>query len=244
MQLVNIETRSTHSGPEAAEIKKMFSSIASGYDRANTFLSAGVHHLWRKKLVRTSNARPGSRVLDCATGTGDLAIEFKKAVGATGEVIGTDFCPEMLSFAPDKAKKLGLNIRFEVADVTQLSFADNSFDIASISFGIRNVQNPEKGISELYRVLKPGGTLYVLEFGQPPSKVWGGLYQKYSSRMLSTVGGWITGKPEAYKYLEKSAANFPCREDFLALMKRAAPFERLEFEGLTFGVCYIYRATK
>lgn len=246
-----IETPSTESaqaplsaGPQANKIKSMFSSIAGGYDQSNTLLSAGVHHLWRRHLVKYSQVKKGDRVLDCATGTGDLAIEFKKAVGSEGEVIGTDFCAEMLAFAPDKARKLGLDIKFELADVTALPYESNSFDAASISFGIRNVENPARGLAELYRVLKPGGALYVLEFGQPSSKIMGSLYKNYSSKVLSRVGGWITGHPEAYAYLEQSAAKFPCREEFLALMKSASPFSTVEYQTLTFGIVYLYRGIK
>ena len=120
----------------------MFSKVAANYDKGNNVLSMGVHHLWRKKLVKYSDARFGAKVLDCATGTGDLAIEFKKTVGALGSVVGTDFCAEMLIPAPAKAKARGLEVQFEQADVTQLQYADNSFDICSISFGIRNVGDP------------------------------------------------------------------------------------------------------
>ena len=174
------------------KIKAMFSKVASGYDRANDILSAGIHHLWRKKLVKLSGAKSGDSVLDCATGTGDLAIEFKKAVGISGTVIGTDFCKEMLDFAPEKSKRRNLEIRFAVADVTALGFEDNSFDITSISFGIRNVGDPAKGISELARVTKPGGKVCVLEFGQIENPMLNRAYQFYSTKILPKIGGTIT----------------------------------------------------
>jgi demethylmenaquinone methyltransferase/2-methoxy-6-polyprenyl-1,4-benzoquinol methylase len=204
-----------YSGPDPDRIRGMFGSIAGRYDRANTIMSAGVHHLWRRAAVRWSSAKEGDAVLDCATGTGDLAIAFKKAVGS-GRVVGTDFTPEMI----DLARRKSSDITFEVADVTALPFDDDSFDIASISFGIRNVGDPAKGIAEMARVVRPGGHVIVLEFGQPSSRIAGSLYQTYR-RLLPRLGGAVTGERGAYEYLESSAARFPCGDDFVALMRRA-----------------------
>src|SRR5205823_13031339 len=141
------------------------------YDRANTILSGGIHHLWRRRVVRRAGVRAGDKVLDCATGTGDLAIRFAKE-GAS--VVGTDFTPEMIALARAKAPA----IRFEVADVTSLPFEDNSFDVASIGFGIRNVADPVKGIAEMARVAKK---VVILEFGQPRNAVLRALYKFYRS---------------------------------------------------------------
>ena len=232
----------TYQGPRADQVQKMFSQVASGYDRANTVLSAGIHHLWRRKLVAWSRASAGQAVLDCATGTGDLAIQFKKAVGSTGRVVGTDFCPEMLERAPFKAQSMGLDISFSVADVTQLPFGDKEFDISSISFGIRNVENPVKGLSELARVVKPGGYVMVLEFGQVAIPGLSGLYNWYSEKVLPRIGGLITGRPEAYSYLQKSSAKFPCREEFVAMMKSTGQFGEVEYRSLSGGIAYMYRA--
>ena len=227
-------------GPEPARIREMFRSISGRYDRANQVLSAGIHHRWRRKAVQWSGVKPGERVLDCATGTGDLAVAFKHAVGPTGEVIGTDFVPEMLELASRKAP----SIRFETADVTALPYPDQSFDISSISFGIRNVGDPERGIAEMTRVLKPGGRLIVLEFGQPRSRTFGALYDWYRAQVLPRVGGAITGERDAYEYLERSASKFPCGEAFVALMQRSARFASIDFIPLTFGIAYLYRGVK
>lgn len=229
--------------PQAEKIRSMFGEIAGGYDLANTVLSAGIHHLWRKSLVRWSEARPGHHVLDCATGTGDLAIEFKKTVGSEGQVIGTDFCAEMLMPAPLKAERRGLHIQFEQADVTQLPYADASFEIASISFGIRNVQDPLKGLSELARVVRPGGVVMVLEFGQPTLPGLSQAYRFYSNHVLPKIGGLITGRPQAYEYLQNSSAQFPCREDFLALMNQTDRFSKSEYRSLSLGIAYMYKGT-
>jgi len=226
--------------PNPEVIRSMFSKVAANYDKGNDILSMGVHHLWRKKLVKLSGALVGQSVLDCATGTGDLAIEFKKTVGPEGSVIGTDFCAEMLIPAPAKAAAKGLEIRFEQADVTQLNYPDKSFDITSISFGIRNVGNPVKGLQEMARVTKSGGRVMVLEFGQVQIPVFGPLYNFYSEKILPKLGGLVTGQGEAYEYLQKSSAAFPCREEFLSMMRETGSFQDMSYTSLTGGVAYIY----
>jgi demethylmenaquinone methyltransferase/2-methoxy-6-polyprenyl-1,4-benzoquinol methylase len=231
---------SNYTGPDPNRIRSMFASISTRYDRANTVLSGGVHHLWRRKAVHWSNAKPGDAVLDCATGTGDLAIAFRKAVGDRGRVVGTDFVPEMLDVARHKAP----GITFEVADVTKLPYDDASFDVASISFGIRNVNDPCKGIAEMARTLRSGGRLIVLEFGQPRGRFFGALYDFYRRRMMPKLGGMVTGEQGAYEYLESSAGRFPCGDDFVALMRSAADFSSVEFQMLTFGIAYLYRGVK
>jgi demethylmenaquinone methyltransferase/2-methoxy-6-polyprenyl-1,4-benzoquinol methylase len=226
-----------YTGPDAHRIREMFASISGRYDRANQVLSAGVHHLWRKQAVAWSDARPGDRVLDCATGTGDLAIAFAEA-GC--EVTGTDFVPEMLVHAREKAPK----IHFETADVTALPFPDASFDIASISFGIRNVNDPRKGVSELSRVVKSGGRVMILEFGQPPNRLFRRLYDFYRIRILPRLGAAITGKRDAYEYLERSSAKFPCGDAFAQLMRDSGDFIDVQHRPLTLGIAYLYRAVK
>lgn len=229
-----------YTGPDPEKIRSMFASISTRYDRANTVLSAGVHHLWRRRTVRWSAARPGDRVLDCATGTGDLAIAFRNVVGGQGEVIGTDFVPEMLELARVKAPSL----TFDVADVTQLPFADATFDVSSISFGIRNVSDPRKGISELARVVKPGGRVMVLEFGQPRGRAFGALYDFYRRRVLPRVGGMVTGEQDAYEYLERSAGRFPSGPEFVELMRESARFRTIDYVPLTFGIAYLYKGVR
>jgi demethylmenaquinone methyltransferase/2-methoxy-6-polyprenyl-1,4-benzoquinol methylase len=228
-------------GPDAEKIRSMFGEIASSYDRANTILSGGVHHLWRKRLVKWSGAYKGQRILDCATGTGDLALEFKSAVGPTGVVIGTDFCAEMLANAPEKALMRTLEVKFETADVTNLPYETASFDVSSISFGIRNVENPVKALRELARVVRPGGSVMILEFGQPSMPVIRHAYDIYSRYVLPKIGGLITGQANAYEYLQNSSSQFPCAEKFTQLMRESSAFSRCEFKPLTFGVSYMYK---
>ena len=226
--------------PDPEKIRSMFSKVASQYDKANNVLSVGIHHLWRTKLVQLADVKAGMQVLDCATGTGDLAIEFKKNVGSTGSVLGTDFCAEMLESAPQKAKDKNLDIKFELADVTQLQYADNSFDRVSISFGIRNVSDPVKALKEMARVTRNGGKVLVLEFGQMSIPVVSSLYNFYSEKILPKIGGLVTGQGEAYDYLQKSSASFPCREQFLDLMKKSNSFSEMSFTPVSLGIAYIY----
>ena len=227
-------------GPSAPSVKRMFASISGSYDRANQILSFGMHHGWRTAAVRWSGARAGDRVLDCATGTGDLAIAFRRAVGPEGEVVGTDFCDEMIAIASEKAGRAGLSIRYETADVLTLPYDDRSFDIASIAFGIRNVEDPARGLAEMARVVRPGGRVVVLEFGQPGSALFAPLYRFYSRRILPTIGGWVSGERSAYEYLDRTSSRFPAGERFIALMRATGAFRRVESRPLTGGVAYVY----
>lgn len=221
------------------KVKSMFADIAGDYDRVNTILSFGVHHAWRKKAILESEAKPGDHVLDCATGTGDLAIEFKKAVGESGYVLGTDFCAPMIEPAPTKAEKKGLKIDFEVADAMNLPYEDNKFDIASISFGIRNVDEPVTALKEMARVVKPGGRVVILEFGQPK-----GLmrmpYNLYSQHIMPTLGGLLSGNREAYTYLPRTSAAFPAGDKFLELMDESGAFKERKAMSLTGGIAFVY----
>lgn len=223
-------------------VRNMFADIADDYDRVNGILSFGVHHLWRNETVLQSGVRPGDKVLDCATGTGDLAIAFKRAVGMDGEVLGTDFCREMIEHAPEKAEDLGLKVAFEVADAMNLPYEDNRFDIASIAFGIRNVDDPVQALREMGRVVRPGGRVMVLEFGQPK-----GLlrlpYRWYSQHVMPAVGGWLSGNREAYTYLPKTSAAFPAGQAFLDLMDEAGVFSQCRATPLTGGIAYVYVGT-
>ena len=228
--------------PDPERIRKMFSQVAGGYDKANSILSMGVHHLWRKKLVKLSGVGPGGRVLDCATGTGDLAIVFKKIVGSHGSVLGTDFCPDMLQTAPMKARKSNLKINFETADVTELPYDKDLFDVASIAFGIRNVRHPKRAVSEMARVTRPGGVVMVLEFGQVQLLGFKNIYKIYSEKILPILGGWVTGQREAYQYLQHSSSSFPCREKFAELMRGTDKFSEVSWTPLTGGIAYIYKA--
>lgn len=227
----------------SSQVRDMFSSIAPSYDRVNTILSLGTHHSWRKRAVKLAAIGDGDRVLDCATGTGDLAIEMKRTVGPRGAVIGTDFCPEMMVSAPGKAARANLDIDFQQADAMALPFDDAAFDAATIAFGIRNVDDPQQCLREMARVVRPGGKVMVLEFGQPDGLLMGPLYRFYSRFIMPFLGGLVSGNFTAYRYLPQTAAAFPSDRAFLELMTQAAVFEEQQATPLWRGIAYVYVGT-
>lgn len=225
----------------AQTIQAMFSDIAGSYDKANSVLSLGIHHLWKQKVVRMTDLKLGDNVLDCATGTGDLALRYKKKVGPTGQVVGTDFCKAMLDEAPAKAKDQHLDVTFEIADVTALPYEDNRFQATSISFGIRNVNDRIKAYKEMARVTSSDGHVMVLEFGQIETPGIKQAYNFYSHKVLPFVGGLVSGKPEAYQYLNDSSQVFPCGEDFKNEVMATGAYKSVEVTTLSFGIAYIYK---
>ncbi len=218
----------------------MFAGIAPRYDLVNSVLSMGIHHSWRRKAVAASGAQPGHHVLDCACGTGDLSFAFAKAVGNTGQVVGTDFCEPMLEIARDKGMARGATTTFQFADAMSLPFSDDDFDIASISFGIRNVDDPGTCLMEMARTVRPGGRVIVLEFGQPT--LWGfrWIYRQYSRWLMPVIGGLISGDRDAYTYLPETAAEFPSGNQFLELMDDTRAFSEYRAVPLMFGIAWIY----
>lgn len=226
----------------SAEVRQMFSSIATRYDVTNEVMSFGIHRLWRRKAVRLSGAKPGDQVLDCASGTGDLALAFKRRVGESGRVVGTDFCKEMLDHAPAKAARAGLQVEFQVADAMALPFEDKCFDVASIAFGIRNVDDPVQCLREMGRVVRPGGRVVVLEFGQPQG-LFGALFRFYSKVVMPNIGGLLTGNRAAYEYLPRTSAAFPSGDRFLELMDRSGAYKERVAHPMTFGTSYVYVGT-
>jgi len=221
-------------------IREMFATIAPRYDLANEVLSLGIHRRWRRSLVKRAGLPSGAAVLDCATGTGDLAFEFARAVGPNGKVTGIDFCEPMLVGAREKAAQSGLAVELRQADAQQLPFGDASFDLASIAFGIRNVDDPRRCLREMARVVRPGGQVWVLEFGQP-SGWFGRLYGFYNWVVVPNLGHLVTGHRAPYRYLPSTAKAFPSGERFLSLMREADVFSEASAIPLTFGVAYLYR---
>jgi demethylmenaquinone methyltransferase/2-methoxy-6-polyprenyl-1,4-benzoquinol methylase len=225
--------------PDAVTIQRMFADVAPGYDRANRALSLGVDVLWRRATVRTVAPAAGERGLDVCSGTGDLCFALQRA-GAS--MLGADFCAPMLAHTHAKQPSQASRPEFLAADAMSLPFADDSFDFATVAFGIRNVAEPVVALREFGRVVRSGGRVVVLEFCKPRLPVFAQLYGFYFRQVLPRLGKWICGnKSDAYRYLHDSVQAFPEREGFLELMQRAglrAPRQRL----LSGGIAAIYRA--
>lgn len=192
--------------PRGAVIRRMFSELAPGYDRANAWLSAGVHRHWRRRLVEPLPVGFSGRVLDLATGTGDVALALRARVGPAAEIVGADFAEPMLEIARRKAA--GVGVTFRTADAHDLPFEAGCFDFVMIAFGLRNFEDPARGLAEVRRVLRPGGRLLVLEFGRAPGAL-GRVVERVLGLWLPWLGGRITGHRRAYRYLALSSAEFP-----------------------------------
>lgn len=221
----------------------MFADCAPRYDRLNRTLSAGVDVLWRRRTVKRVLAcfDRAPRVLDLCSGTGDLALALARA-GC--EVVGADFCPEMLERAVDKRRRRSPDLPFIAADAEHLPFEDASFDVATVAFGIRNVHDPRRGLEEMARVVRPGGSVFVLEFSKPRAPVFGPAYLWYFRRVLPRIGRLLAPsarRHEAYDYLPESVLRFPEREDFVALMVEAGLGDA-RYELLTLGIASLYQA--
>jgi demethylmenaquinone methyltransferase / 2-methoxy-6-polyprenyl-1,4-benzoquinol methylase len=204
----------------AKAIQQMFSEIAPRYDLLNRVLSAGVDRSWRVAAVQAALEKGPKRVLDLATGTGDIALLLKKVSPQT-EVVGGDFAAPMLELARQKAQKAGVEIPFVQADALNLPFPDSSFDAVTISFGFRNFADYEKSLRELHRVLTNGGRLCILEFPPPPKGGIGVLYRFYFTRILPLIGGLISGSRSAYQYLPESVERFPSPDNLAQMMTKA-----------------------
>lgn len=222
----------------------MFDAIAWRYDFLNHFLTLGIDNLWRNKAVSLITAPEGSTFLDVATGTGDLAVTLvrkKKPV----KVFGIDISEGMLSFGRKKMEKLGLSqqVTLTQEDCEALSFAEGSFEAVTVGFGIRNFLHPDKGLSEMHRVLKPGGEAIILEFSRPKSKLLCKLFDMYFCYVLPLIGKLLSKHSSAYTYLPDSVKEFPYGENFAKLMREAG-FTAVEYHPLTFGVATVYKGVK
>ena len=225
---------------QAQRIREMFAGIAARYDLLNHLLSANVDRRWRNLLVkRVAATLPASdvRVLDVACGTGDLS--FALIAGTQAELVGLDFCRPMLDIAAAKCKERGLTIPFVEGDALNLPFSDQSFDGVSIAFGLRNLASLEEGLRELLRILRPGGTVAVLEFSRPQAPILRTLFRLYFRKLLPFFGGLISGSKSAYQYLPDSVARFPDQKS-LAEMMRGIGFTEVTFQNLTGGIAALH----
>jgi demethylmenaquinone methyltransferase / 2-methoxy-6-polyprenyl-1,4-benzoquinol methylase len=223
------------------DVQAMFDSIATRYDLLNRVLSMGVDRGWRVAAAKEVLEHNPKSILDIATGTGDFAIAIQK-LAPDAKVIGSDFAPKMLEIARSKAKALNLEIPFEQADALHLPYADLSFEAVSCSFGFRNFADFKQGLKEFHRVLQVGGRCVILEFPPPPENLLGQAYTLYFKHILPLIGGLISGKPEAYKYLPESVIAFP-KPEVLATLMREIGFEA-RYTILTAGLAAIHVGIK
>jgi len=225
------------------QVAEMFDNIAPKYDFLNHFLSFGIDKIWRRKAIRLLMKHAPANILDVATGTGDFAIESLKT-GAR-EIVGVDISEEMLSYGRIKIEALGVGKRLTLqkGDAEELSFKDNYFEAVTVAFGVRNFENLSEGLRELYRVLKPGGIVCILEFSKPsvfPVKQFYGFYSFY---ILPFFGRLFSKDNSAYRYLPESVEQFPDREQFLTILKSCGFKETCQYRQ-TFGVATIYTGIK
>ena len=219
-----------------SQVQRMFGTIAARYDVTNTVLSFGIHHLWKRLVVSSLTIPPDSTVLDLCTGTGDLLpllrARFKR-------VIGADFCFPMLKVGRERPG----HDRYPVlqGDALRLPFSGGMMDGITVAFGVRNLESLAAGLSEMRRVLKPGGLLAVLEFGQPGGALFGPIYRMYSKHLMPIIGGLLTGNRDAYRYLPETARAFPCGKAFEEQL-RSAGYEPLRTKRLSFGIAFLYLA--
>ncbi len=217
----------------------MFDQVAQRYDLTNDVLSLGNDRLWRVATTRAVAPQPGQRILDLAAGTGASSVSLARS-GA--EVVAADFSPGMI--AEGRRRHSGIpNLTFEEADATALPFDDDSFDTVTMSFGLRNVNEPKKAIAELLRVTRPGGRLVVCEFSHPPSPAFNGLYRFYNDRILPVVARAMSSNAEAYDYLNESIRDWPDQSTLSAWIRQAG-WSDVAYRNLSFGIVALHRATK
>jgi demethylmenaquinone methyltransferase / 2-methoxy-6-polyprenyl-1,4-benzoquinol methylase len=231
------------SGSKKSQVAQMFNSIAGKYDFLNHFLSAGIDIYWRKKAIGLLQKSKPARILDIATGTGDLAIEALKV--NPEKVTGIDISEGMLAVGREKIQKKGLAHKIELlsGDSENLQFEANSFEAVTAAFGVRNFENLEKGLSEMHRVLKPGGRVVILEFSKPTAFPMKQAYNFYFKNILPVFGKVISKDQAAYTYLPESVQAFPDGNEFLKILDKVG-FKNTQWQPLTFGICSIYTAIK
>ncbi len=226
------------------DMEAMFNGIAHRYDFLNHTLSLGIDKQWRSKLVRIASKKKPQRVLDVATGTADLAIALAKKC-ALAQISGVDISENMLAIGRAKVDRLGLSHRIDLTRgaAEELPFANSTFDLAVVAFGVRNFGSPKKGLMEMSRVLMPGGQIVILEFTNPTNPIVRTLYGIYFKRIVPLIGQSVSGHSTAYSYLPSSVSGFAEREELLAMMNEAG-FSHTSYSTLSFGVAAIYVGVK
>ncbi|WP_417605343.1 bifunctional demethylmenaquinone methyltransferase/2-methoxy-6-polyprenyl-1,4-benzoquinol methylase UbiE [Primorskyibacter flagellatus] len=243
--------KTTHFGfetvPEnekAGRVQGVFNSVASKYDVMNDAMSMGIHRVWKDAMMDWLAPRPGQQLLDVAGGTGDIAFRFLKRAGH-GQATVLDLTEPMLAEGRKRAEAEAMadSLDWIVGDAMSLPFPDNSFDVYTISFGIRNVTRPQDALAEAFRVLRPGGRLMVLEFSQIPNDMMQKVYDLYSFNIIPRLGQMIAGDRDSYQYLVESIRRFPDQESFLGMVQGAG-FEQAKYRNLTMGVACLHSGWK
>jgi demethylmenaquinone methyltransferase/2-methoxy-6-polyprenyl-1,4-benzoquinol methylase len=230
---------------KAGKVADVFHSVASKYDIMNDLMSGGIHRLWKRFTIELSSVRRGNRVLDIAGGTGDLTKQFSKIVGSEGSVVLADINSSMLEVGRERLTNQGItnNIEYVQANAEALPFEDNSFDIVTIAFGLRNVTDKDKALRSMLRVLKPGGRLLVLEFSKPTNPLLEKVYDAYSFSLLPKMGKVITGDSDSYQYLAESIRMHPDQHTLKDMMSEAG-FSRCDFHNMTGGIVAVHKGIK
>jgi len=230
---------------KAGLVGNVFSSVAGRYDLMNDLMSLGVHRLWKRFTIGQASVHPGNQVLDVAGGTGDLAAAFAERVGSRGRVTIADINAAMLDVGRGRMADRGLagNIEFVQANAETLPFPDNHFDCVTIAFGLRNVTHMDRALSSMYRVLKPGGRLLVLEFSKPVLPGLNTLYDAYSFNILPKLGKFIANDEASYRYLVESIRKHPDQETLKGMMEKAG-FERVHYFNLSGGIVALHKGYK
>jgi demethylmenaquinone methyltransferase/2-methoxy-6-polyprenyl-1,4-benzoquinol methylase len=235
---------------DGAKIRSMFASISRRYDLLNHLLSLNRDKRWRARAVQLSGVGPGGRVLDVCTGTADLALAYSECVGRDGLVIGADFCPEMLEIGKRKVESLNGaggdrgKTALMVADTLSVPFPNDTFDVVSVAFGIRNVSDYRAGITEMARVAKPGGRVVILEFSLPENRLFGTLYRFYFTRALPVIGRVVSGaRNDAYSYLPDSVLKFPGGDEMRRVMQECG-LEHVSAQRMSLGIVTLYVGIK
>jgi len=226
-------------------VANVFNSVAAKYDVMNDLMSMGIHRLWKRYTIDCSGVRQGMKVLDIAGGTGDLTAQFARRVGPQGEVVLADINDAMLKVGRDKLRDKGHvgNIRYVQADAEQLPFDDNSFDIITIAFGLRNVTDKPAALRSIFRVLKPGGRLLVLEFSKPITPALEQVYDFYSFNVLPKMGQLVANDADSYQYLAESIRMHPDQETLKTMMHEAG-YDNVDYQNLTGGIVALHRGYK
>lgn len=226
-------------------VADVFHSVAGKYDMMNDVMSMGIHRLWKRFTIDCSGVRKGQRVLDLAGGTGDLTAKFSRIVGDNGLVVLADINNSMLNVGRDKLRDRGLvgNIRYVQANAEALPFSDDYFDCITIGFGLRNVTDKDQALQSMYRVLKPGGRLLILEFSKPETELLSKVYDAYSFHILPKMGELIASDADSYRYLAESIRMHPDQETLKSMMADAG-FEQIHYYNLTGGIVALHRGYK